>query len=269
MRHTCTLSRYLQEKDVFEKYYKQHLGKRLLSGRTMSDDAERNLLIKLKTECGYQFTSKLEGMFTDIKTSRDMMLDFRAKLAAGGAASGPGNAGPGPSSAAAAGAAAAVGEAAPGAGADSLGGIDMQVQVLTTGSWPTQACANCNLPRELERCCEEFKTFYLGTHSGRKLTWQVNMGTADLRASFAKGAKRHELTVTTYQMCILLLFNEVEQMSYQEIAQATEIPSADLKRALQGLACVKGKSVLRKEPVSVAFTHSPCPRMTQALIIIH
>ncbi len=31
---------------------------------------ERNLLVKLKTECGYQFTSKLESMFTDIKTSR-------------------------------------------------------------------------------------------------------------------------------------------------------------------------------------------------------
>jgi hypothetical protein len=39
---------------VFEKYYKQHLAKRLLSGRSTSDDAERNLLVKLKTECGYQ-----------------------------------------------------------------------------------------------------------------------------------------------------------------------------------------------------------------------
>jgi len=46
------LFRYLQEKDVFEKYYKQHLAKRLLSGRTVSDDAERSLLVKLKTECG-------------------------------------------------------------------------------------------------------------------------------------------------------------------------------------------------------------------------
>lgn len=28
------------------------------------------MLSKLKTECGYQFTSKLESMFNDIKTSR-------------------------------------------------------------------------------------------------------------------------------------------------------------------------------------------------------
>jgi len=46
-----TRNRYLQEKDVFEKYYKQHLAKRLLSGRTVSDDAERGMLVKLKTEC--------------------------------------------------------------------------------------------------------------------------------------------------------------------------------------------------------------------------
>ncbi len=50
----------------------------------VSDDAERSLLVKLKTECGYQFTSKLESMFTDIKTSRDTMADFRARRAASG-----------------------------------------------------------------------------------------------------------------------------------------------------------------------------------------
>eukprot|EP00268_Persea_americana_P021633 TRINITY_DN21562_c0_g1_i2.p5 TRINITY_DN21562_c0_g1~~TRINITY_DN21562_c0_g1_i2.p5 ORF type:complete len:100 (-),score=18.89 TRINITY_DN21562_c0_g1_i2:670-969(-) len=72
------LFRFLQEKDVFEKYYKQHLAKRLLSDKTVSDDAERSLKLKLKTECGSQFTSKLEGMFTDMKTSQDTMQGFYA-----------------------------------------------------------------------------------------------------------------------------------------------------------------------------------------------
>ncbi|KAG7589534.1 Cullin homology domain [Arabidopsis suecica] len=95
------LFRYLQEKDVFEKYYKQHLAKRLLSGKTVSDDAERNLIVKLKTECGYQFTSKLEGMFTDMKTSHDTLLGFY-------------NSHP-----------------------ELSEGPTLVVQVLTTGSWPT------------------------------------------------------------------------------------------------------------------------------------
>lgn len=28
------------------------------------------MIVKLKNECGYQFTSKLEGMFTDMKISK-------------------------------------------------------------------------------------------------------------------------------------------------------------------------------------------------------
>ena len=67
---------------MFEKYYKQHLAKRLLGGRTVSDDAERCFILKLKTECGYQFTSKIEGMFTDMRTSRDLMESFKGMLEA-------------------------------------------------------------------------------------------------------------------------------------------------------------------------------------------
>lgn len=208
------LFRYLQEKDVFEKYYKQHLAKRLLNGKTVSDDAERSMLVKLKTECGYQFTSKLEGMFTDMKTSQDTMQDFYASPF--------GDIGDGPT---------------------------LTVQILTTGSWPTQPSPACNLPPEIVNVCEKFKSYYLGTHTGRRLTWQTNMGYADIKATFGKGQK-HELNVSTYQMCVLMLFNSADGLTYKEIEQATEIPASDLKRCLQSLALVKGKNVLRKEPMS-------------------
>ncbi|XP_010552580.1 PREDICTED: cullin-3B-like [Tarenaya hassleriana] len=207
------LFRYLQEKDVFEKYYKQHLAKRLLSGKTVSDDAERSLIVKLKTECGYQFTSKLEGMFTDMKTSQDTMQGFHSSHP------------------------------------ELSEGPTLVVQVLTTGSWPTQPTVPCNLPAEVSVLCEKFRSYYLGTHTGRRLSWQTNMGTADIRAVFGKGQK-HELNVSTFQMCVLVLFNSSDRLSYKEIEQATEIPAPDLKRCLQSLACVKGKNVLRKEPMS-------------------
>ncbi|XP_076891601.1 cullin-3A-like [Bidens hawaiensis] len=208
------LFRYLQEKDVFEKYYKQHLAKRLLSGRSVSEDAERSLILKLKTECGYQFTSKLEGMFTDMKTSHDTMQGFNLAMARV-LANGP----------------------------------ILTVHVLTTGSWPTQSTPTCNLPAEILGVCEKFKTYYLGTHNGRRLTWQTNMGSGDIKATFP-GGQKHELNVSTYQMCVLMLFNNADQLSYKEIEQAVEIPTVELKRCLQSLACAKGKNVLRKEPMS-------------------
>lgn len=60
---------------------------------------------------------------------------------------------------------------------------------------------------------------------------------ADIKMQW--GNKKHELNVSTYHMCILLLFNEADEHSYRDILSATGIPSGDLKRALQSLALVK------------------------------
>lgn len=78
---TITVFRYIADKDVFERYYKNHLAKRLLLKRSVSDDAERGMLSKLKIESGMQFTSKLEGMFNDMKTSSDAMAEYQGYIA--------------------------------------------------------------------------------------------------------------------------------------------------------------------------------------------
>ncbi|KYQ93604.1 cullin C [Tieghemostelium lacteum] len=205
-----TLFRFIQEKDVFEKYYKQHLAKRLLLGRSVSDDAERTMIAKLKTECGYQFTSKLEGMFTDMKLSVDTMTGFRNRLQE----------------------------------TKKTLPIDLNVHVLTTGFWPTQNTANCILPREILQCCETFKSYYLSNHNGRLLLWQTNMGTAEIKANFP--SKTHELQVSSYQMVILVHFNDSEKLTFKEITDLTGIPQQDLKRNLQALTNPKNK-ILEKE----------------------
>ena len=205
------LFRYLQEKDVFEKYYKQHLAKRLLGQRSVSEDAERSMIGKLKIECGYQYTSKLEGMFMDMRVSADTREAFRNAMG----------------------------------GSSKVGSIELHVDVLTTGFWPTQVGAKCSLPPQILRCCEVFKEHYLKQHSGRRLQWQANMGNADLKAVFS--GRKYEINVSTYMMCVLVLFNQSDALSYSEILEATEIPAPDLQRALQSLACAKFK-ILNKEP---------------------
>lgn len=45
---SMVLFRFLQEKDVFERYYKQHLARRLLLNKSGSDDSEKNMISKLK-----------------------------------------------------------------------------------------------------------------------------------------------------------------------------------------------------------------------------
>lgn len=42
------LFKVLQEKDVFEKYYKQHLSYRLLGNTSVSEDTEKSMILRLK-----------------------------------------------------------------------------------------------------------------------------------------------------------------------------------------------------------------------------
>lgn len=203
------LFRFLKDKDVFESYYKSHLAHRLLNGKSSSSEAETCMISKLKSECGYHFTSKIESMFNDIKMSSEMMKKYESNK--------------------------------------ETDGIELDVTVLTAGSWPISLHAPITLPQQLLSIADTFKSFYLSNHTGRKLTWQLNLGKAEIRAKFPSQVV--DLTVSTYQMIILFLFNQNTSLKYSQIAELTGIPDQDLKRHLLSMAVPKSKyQILIKEP---------------------
>jgi hypothetical protein len=53
------------------------LAKRLIHGTSASEDLEGTMIGKLKSTCGYEYTSKLQRMFTDMSLSRDMLERFK------------------------------------------------------------------------------------------------------------------------------------------------------------------------------------------------
>ena len=61
---SMVLFRFLQEKDVFERYYKQHLARRLLLNKSGSDDSEKNMISKLKVRYLTAQTTQREQKFT-------------------------------------------------------------------------------------------------------------------------------------------------------------------------------------------------------------
>lgn len=203
--------RFIHGKDVFEAFYKKDLAKRLLVGKSASVDAEKSMLSKLKHECGAAFTSKLEGMFKDMELSKDIMIQFKQYMQN---QSEPSN-------------------------------IELTVNILTMGYWPSYTPMEVHLPPEMVKLQEVFKLFYLGKHSGRKLQWQPTLGHAVLKAEFKEGKK--EVQVSLFQTLVLLMFNEGEEFSIEEIRTATGIEEGELKRTLQSLACGKAR-VLNKNP---------------------
>jgi cullin 1 len=55
--------KYIEDKDVFQKFYSKMLAKRLVGHLSASDDAEASMISKLKESCGFEYTSKLQRMF--------------------------------------------------------------------------------------------------------------------------------------------------------------------------------------------------------------
>ena len=46
------------------------------------------------------------------------------------------------------------------------------------------------------------------------------------------GTKKYEMTVSTYQMCILMLFNDRVKLNYHELLQHLNVADQDLKSQL-------------------------------------
>ncbi|KAJ1430596.1 Winged helix-like DNA-binding domain superfamily [Sesbania bispinosa] len=195
-----------------ERMCKKDLAKRLLLGKSASIDAEKSMISKLKTECGSQFTNKLEGMFKDIELSKEINESFKQSSQAR---------------------------------SKLPSGIEMSVHVLTTGYWPTYPPMDVRLPHELNVYQDIFKEFYLSKYSGRRLMWQNSSGHCVLKAEFPKGKK--ELAVSLFQTVVLMLFNDAEKLSFQDIKDGTGIEDKELRRTLQSLACGKVR-VLQKMP---------------------
>ncbi|XP_066586611.1 cullin-4A [Prorops nasuta] len=208
------LFRFIHGKDVFEAFYKKDLAKRLLVGKSASVDAEKSMLSKLKQECGGGFTSKLEGMFKDMELSKDINIAF--KQYAGNLQS-----------------------------ELCASNLDLTVSILTMGYWPTYPVMEVTLPAEMVQYQDVFNKFYLGKHSGRKLQWQPTLGHCVLKAWFNQGNK--ELQVSLFQALVLILFNDADNLSLEDIKTATNIEDGELRRTLQSLACGKAR-VLQKNP---------------------
>ncbi|CAI8590065.1 unnamed protein product [Vicia faba] len=203
---------YISDKDLFAEFYRKKLARRLLFDKSANDDHERSILTKLKQQCGGQFTSKMEGMVTDLTLAKENQTSFEEYL------SNNPNVDP---------------------------GIDLTVTVLTTGFWPSYKSFDLNLPAEMVKCVEVFKEFYQTKTKHRKLTWIYSLGTCNVSGKFEP--KTMELVVTTYQASALLLFNSSDRLSYSEIMTQLNLTDDDVIRLLHSLSCAKYK-ILNKEP---------------------
>jgi len=204
---------YISDKDLFGEFYRKKLSRRLLQDSSASQDYERSILSKLKTQCGAQFTSRMEGMVTDLQLARETQEQFDRWVDED------------PESRKTA--------------------TDLNVTILTHGFWPQYKFIELALPEELIQCVEVFKEFYDKRMNQRRLAWVYSLGQVVMIVKY--DSKPIEMVMQTFQCAILLLFRTETSVTVDSVCEKLKMPAEDAKRALHSLCCVKYK-ILNKSP---------------------
>ena len=200
--------KYIEDKDVFQKFYSRMLAKRLVHTNSVSDDAETSMISKLKEACGYEYTNKLQRMFQDIQISKDLNTAYKEWHETILADS------------------------------NEKRAIDSSFQILGTGFWPLNAPNTPFIPPpEITKAVESFTSFYDNKHNGRKLTWLWQLCKGEVKANYIKNQRlNYTFQVSTYQMAIMLLFNDADKLDYEEIKEMTKLTDENLEPAM-GILC--------------------------------
>ena len=227
------------------------------------------MISMLKAECGANYTSKLEGMFTDMDLSRDVMATFSSYLSTLPTSSTDSALTPTStalltptSTALSTPTSTALRMALSPSSTAILTDLkkdDFSVQVLSSGFWPNTTNPPLLLPPALHAKLDQFNAFYASKYQGRRLTWAHHLDKCIVIARFPKGKK--ELDVSFYQALVLSCFNLNETSTVPEedkekgaqtlssLMTATGLEKEELRRVLQSLACGEiGTRVLTKTP---------------------
>ncbi|KAI9290935.1 Cullin-domain-containing protein [Neoconidiobolus thromboides FSU 785] len=188
------LFKYINDKDLFQKFYSRLLAKRLINNYSLSEDAEANMISKLKKACGLDYTNKLQKMLSDHNLNmdtnsmfKDYLLNFNINLKE-----------------------------------------NYHFLVLTAGAWPLPIHfdPNFNIPLNLRNGLDVFTKFYLTRHNGRKLSWNYSLFKGDIKLAYLN--RPYELTTNLYTISILLLFNYKLELSHNEIMQHLNFKELDV-----------------------------------------
>ncbi|KAK0420734.1 hypothetical protein QR680_014852 [Steinernema hermaphroditum] len=212
---------YIDDKDIFQKYYNRFLSKRLLMDTSMNEDAEAGMIARLKSACGHEYTTSATRMFSDISTSKDLTRKFRDQF--------------------------------------TELKVDANISVLNTAVWGYSPAYTFDLPAELNAVVGSFEEHYKIAHSGRKLNWLHHMSRGEITAS-GFGKRKYTFIATAPQMVVLLKFNDTDALTMSHIHAETSLPHDILKGVLASfvkaeiLKLPEGTKFTSSLPQSTEFT---------------
>lgn len=201
---------------------------RLLQHTSISDQAEDSLISKLKVELGAQHVAKYIQMNVDMKNSREGIENFKKNKHGG-----------------------------------VIDGVELLVKVLTNGLWGNMQNVECKLPDVMNDCTKRFEDFYKMAHTGRHLVWNAGIGECEVKSLYC--AKPYTFILTVYQASVLMLYNNADSYTFQQLVDLTKLPADILKKQLLNITNPKmGKLLIKANLKTPNFTPEETVQINKA-----
>lgn len=190
--------KYIDDKDLFQKFYQRMLCKRLIFNFSFSIlELEESLINQLRTVCGYEFTAKFQRMFNDVQLTSELNRNFLQYLQTN----------------------------------NMHFKFGHHFHVLTQCSWPISLTGTAEflLPPELQSCTSQFEAFYSAAYQGRKMLWAHNYSTVELNVFCTD--KIYQLQAPALHATILLFFDKADcdRVTVKDLLNGLQITVAETK----------------------------------------
>lgn len=108
---------------------------------------------------------------------------------------------------------------------------NLSVMVLSSHIWPLDAPSDdFRIPQAFLPLCTHFQQFYRQEHTGRKLNWLWLYSKNEIHTNYT--TRKHILTTSTYQMAVLVQYNDRDSLTLQELVDCTGLSQEILKQVL-------------------------------------
>ncbi|KAI1720683.1 cullin family domain-containing protein [Ditylenchus destructor] len=223
LNNVLLVLKYVTNKDVFMRYHKTHLSRRLILELVADQEKEESLVNKFR-EAGMpaDYVNKLFRMLQDIEVNKDLNSSFKKSIGSN----------------------------------NNYRNISdaIAIKILNGGAWSRgRDRSHLSLPHELDEFIPEVEDFYRKQHSGRKLNWAHHWSTGTI--TFSNNVGKYDLEVTTFQISVLFAWNDRphDKLSFNDLRLSTDLSDAELTRTLLSLVSFP------KTKYQVLLTDSPIP----------
>lgn len=257
-----SLCKYIDddERECFGEEHQALLAERLLKLST-KEGIEMMLLERIAAECGLLITKKMDAMLQDLMDSRNLMAEFNSIFY-------PNESNEQTTS------------DVPEISINVLSKNNWP-EKYSPSEVSTDSC--CILPQEVSSVFDNYMAYYMGKYDRRRICLNNKFGVALIEATFesrdltqsispnkiidanqkmevaeknvmpnekenfAKRSTTKFLETSTFQMIVLLCFNHVDQITFEQLQDFTQIPAKELQQVLLSLTDQKHNVLCRND----------------------